>query len=292
MLSTTFIVVVVIICIVTKSSYAYQFQRIITNRRSLHMIADGRVPLMGGNWKLNPTTTAAATSLASELAALTASTKGVDIVVFPPSPFLVPVYSVIENSNVKLGGQNCYHENSGAYTGAISTCMLKDVGVQYVLCGHSERRTLFKDKDDGINKKIKKILKDGLKAVLCIGETKEEYEAGLNQEVCAIQIMKDLKDITPEDMTNVIIAYEPVWAIGTGLVCPKEVAQDIHKYIRSLIAKKYGSEIARKIIIQYGGSVKPDNIKELMEMPDIDGALVGGASLTAQSFALIVNYNQ
>jgi len=290
MLSTIFLIVV--LSVVNNSCDAYQFKGISNYRRSLQMIADGRIPLMGGNWKLNPTSTAAATSLASELATLTATSKGVDIVVFPPSPFLVPVYSVIQNSNVKLGGQNCYHENSGAYTGAISTCMLKDVGVQYVLCGHSERRTLFKDKDDGINKKIKKILKDGLKAVLCIGETREEYEAGLNQEVCAIQIMKDLKEITPEDMSNVIIAYEPVWAIGTGLVCPKEVAQDIHKYIRSLIAKKYGNEIARKIIIQYGGSVKADNIKELMEMPDIDGALVGGASLTAQSFASIVNYNQ
>jgi len=126
--------------------------------------------------------------------------------------------------------------------------------------------------------------------VLCIGETQEEYEAGLNQEVCAIQIMKDLKDISAEDMGKIIIAYEPVWAIGTGLVCPKEVAQDIHKYIRSLIAKKYGDDVAKKTIIQYGGSVKPDNVKELMAMPDIDGALVGGASLTADSFAQIVNF--
>lgn len=131
---------------------------------------------------------------------------------------------------------------------------------------------------------------EGLQPVLCIGESKEEYDAGLVREVCGIQLLKDLTDITPEQMLRVVIAYEPVWAIGTGLVCPKEVAQDVHQYIRSVIAKRFGSEVANQVIIQYGGSVKPDNVKELMEMPDIDGALVGGASLTADSFAKIVNY--
>lgn len=257
----------------------------------LMMVADGRVPVMGGNWKLNPTTVAESTALASGLADLTKDSTGVEIIVFPPAPFMGPVVDKIKGSNVQLGGQDCYTEDSGAFTGAVSTGMLKDIGATYVLVGHSERRTLFGDDDTSINAKVKKVLAEGLKPVLCIGETQEEYEAGLNQEVCAIQIMKDLKDVSAEEMGKIIIAYEPVWAIGTGLVCPKEVAQDIHKYIRSLIAKKYGDDVAKKTIIQYGGSVKPDNVKELMAMPDIDGALVGGASLTADSFAKIVNFN-
>lgn len=259
---------------------------------SLKMISDGRKPFMGGNWKLNPTTVNSAIVLAEEVAKLTAGVAGVsvDVVVYPPHPFLYPVNSKIGSSGVKLGAQNCYFENAGAYTGAVSTCMLKDIGASYVLCGHSERRTLFRDDDGRISKKVQKVLKEGLKPVLCIGETKEEYEAGLNHEVCAIQLMKDLKGVTAEEMDNVILAYEPVWAIGTGLVCPKEVAQEVHEFIRSLVAKKYGSEVARKTIIQYGGSVNAANVKELMAMPDIDGCLVGGASLTADSFAKIVGY--
>ena len=245
---------------------------------------------MGGNWKLNPTTVASAVSLATEVAKLTKGVTDVDICVFPPHPFLVPVYSKIEATNVKLGGQNCYFMSEGAYTGAVSTCMLRDIGVTYVLAGHSERRSLFQDDDGAINMKVKKILKDGLKPVLCIGETREEYEAGLNHEVCAVQLMKDLVGVSPEEMLNIVIAYEPVWAIGTGLVCPVDVAQEVHAFIRSVIAKKYGAEVANKIIIQYGGSVKPDNVKEIMSMPDIDGCLVGGAALTADSFAKIVNY--
>jgi triosephosphate isomerase (TIM) len=137
---------------------------------------------------------------------------------------------------------------------------------------------------------VKKVLQDGLKPLLCIGESKEEYEAGLNQQVCAIQLLKDLQNVTPEEMLNIAIAYEPVWAIGTGLVCPKEVAQEVHAFIRSVIAKRFGNDVARKTIIQYGGSVNAGNVKELMAQPDIDGALVGGASLTADSFAKIVGY--
>jgi len=201
--------------------------------------------------------------------------------------------------------------------------MLKDIGTTYVLCGHSERRTLFGDDDFAINRKVKKILKEGLLPVLCCGETQEEYEAGLNHEVCACQLLKDLSDISAEDMSKIVIAYEPVWAIGTGLVCPADVAQEVHAFIRSVIAKKYGSAIADKgilslspsltyyynyshqlctyklvfisnqllqlflVIIQYGGSVKPDNVKEIMSKPDIDGCLVGGASLSSSSFAKV-----
>lgn len=250
----------------------------------------GRKPMMAGNWKLNPKSIAESLALSAELVKITGAKSDVDIVVFPPMPFLYPVQQNIAGSVVKLGGQNCYHEDSGAYTGATSTCMLKDIGVEYVMCGHSERRSLFGDKDSIINKKVLKVLGQGLKPVLCIGETQDEYEAGLNHEVCAIQIMKDLSGVSPEQMKDVTLAYEPVWAIGTGLVCPKEVAQEVHCFIRSLIAKKYGDEIASNIIIQYGGSVNAGNVKELMAMPDIDGCLVGGASLTAEGFSKIINF--
>ena len=258
---------------------------------SLNMISEGRRALIGGNWKLNPKSSVAAASLATEVAKLTKGNAGVDIVIFPPHPYLVPVHTKIEATNVQLGGQDCFFESEGAYTGAVSTCILKDVGCTYVLCGHSERRTLFADDDGAIARKVKKVLTEGLKPVLCIGETKEEYEAGLNQEVCAVQLLKDLALVSKEEMKDVILAYEPVWAIGTGLVCPAEKAQEVHKFIRSVIAKKYGPDVAKKIVIQYGGSVKPDNVKELMGMPDIDGCLVGGASLTPESFGKICNYN-
>jgi triosephosphate isomerase len=254
------------------------------------MSSGGRKPLMGGNWKLNPKSVQESINLATDVAKLTKGVTSVDIALFPPHPFLVPVFTKVEASNVKLGAQDCFFESEGAYTGAVSTCMLKDIGVTYILCGHSERRTLFGDDDFAINRKVKKILKEGLLPVLCCGETQEEYEAGLNHEVCACQLLKDLSDISAEDMAKIVIAYEPVWAIGTGLVCPADVAQEVHAFIRSVIAKKYGKDVADKVIIQYGGSVKPDNVKEIMSKPDIDGCLVGGASLNAASFAKIVNF--
>jgi triosephosphate isomerase len=264
-------------------------------RRSTHGstldMADRR-PLMGGNWKLNPTSRSEATNLVTELGKKIVGISGVDVVVFPPHPFLTTVYDKIEATQIKLGGQNCFFEDTGAYTGAVSTCMLKDVGVTYVLAGHSERRTVFKDDDGAIARKTKKILDSGMIPVLCIGETQEEYDNGLCQEVCTIQLLKDLAMVPAEDMAKVVIAYEPVWAIGTGLVCPADTAQKVHAFIRSVIAKKYGQAIADRVIIQYGGSVKPDNVKEIMSKPDIDGCLVGGASLTADSFTAIVGFQK
>lgn len=292
-----FIIALLIVCAFVATS-AFNIKSTIFRRKvhtSINMavpgMVDGRRPFMGGNWKLNPKTVSSATSLATDVGKLCVGvTTELDICVYPPHPFLVPVFSKLEATNVKIGGQDCFFESEGAYTGAVSTCMLKDVGAKYVLCGHSERRSLFKDDDFAINRKVRKVLKEGLTPVLCLGETREEYEAGLNHEVCAVQVMKDLVDVTPEEMLNVVFAYEPVWAIGTGLVCPAEVAQEVHQFIRSLVAKKYGQEIARKSIIQYGGSVKPENVKEIMMMPDIDGCLVGNASLNAESFAKIVKY--
>lgn len=255
------------------------------------MISDGRRALIGGNWKLNPTSIEAATKLAADLVALTKdSAKDVDVVIFPPYPLLPLVHPHLKNSNVKLGAQDVFYESAGAYTGAVSSDLLKQVGATHVLIGHSERRTIFKEDDATINKKVKKALKDGLLPVLCIGESKAEYEAGLNQKVCGDQLTKNLEGVSAEEMLKVAIAYEPVWAIGTGLVCPKEVAQDVHKFIRSFIASKYGNDVARKVIIQYGGSVNANNVKELMAMPDIDGALVGGASLVADGFSKIVGF--
>jgi len=273
-------VVIVLIALIACSVKAF----------TLNMMS-GRKPLMGGNWKLNPQTTKDATTLATEFAKKVKGKTDVDIVVFPPHPFLFPVYEKVEATNVQLGGQNCFFESDGAYTGAVSTCMLQDVGVQYVLCGHSERRCVFKDDDNAISRKVKKVITQGMTAVLCFGETQEEYEAGLNHEVCAIQLLKDLSTVTAEEMSSVVLAYEPVWAIGTGLVCPADVAQEVHQFCRGVIAKKYGQAIADKLIIQYGGSVKPDNVKEIMAQRDIDGCLVGGASLTADSFAKIVHFD-
>lgn len=272
---------------------------------------------MGGNWKLNPTTLDAAVKLTKDLVSATSDITSVDTVIFPPFPLLSLVQQHLQGSRVQLGAQDVFYESSGAFTGAVSTSLLKEVGSSYVLIGHSERRTIFMESDATINRKVKKVLQAGLKPVLCIGESKAEYEAGLNQQVCAIQLLKGLQDVTPEEMQNVVIACkfsclfvylfaviiawqivkllnldEPVWAIGTGLVCPKEVAQGVHAFIRSIIATKYGQDIARKTIIQYGGSVNVGNVKELMAQPDIDGCLVGGASLTAESFAKIIGYEK
>eukprot|EP01033_Poteriospumella_lacustris_P012143 gene12143-8686_t len=247
---------------------------------------------MGGNWKLNPTTVDAAIKLTKDLVSATSDISTVDTAIFPPFPLLPLVQQHLQGSRIQLGAQDVFYESSGAFTGAVSTHLLKEVGSSYVLVGHSERRTIFMESDTTINRKVKKVLQAGLKPVLCIGESKAEYEAGLNQQVCAIQLLKGLQDVTPEEMLDVVIAYEPVWAIGTGLVCPKEVAQEVHAFIRSIIAKKYGPEIAQRTIIQYGGSVNVGNVKELMAQPDIDGCLVGGASLTAESFAKIIGFEK
>lgn len=181
-----------------------------------------------------------------------------------------------------------FYESSGAFTGAVSGALLKEFGVSHVLVGHSERRTIFREDDGVINRKLKQAIAEGLTPILCIGESKAEYDAGLNQEVCANQLSKDLEGIAREDVENIVIAYEPIWAIGTGLVCPAEIAQQMHQFIRSSVAEMYDLGTANSVRIQYGGSVNAKNAQELMEKEDIDGSLVGGASLVAQSFAAIV----
>merc|ERR1711871_1664393 len=197
---------------------------------------------------------------------------------------------VLADSGVGLGAQDCHWEASGAYTGAISTSMIKSTGCGYVLAGHSERRSVFGDTDADVNKKTLKVLEEGLKAILCIGELKEERESGETFNVCDVQLTEGLKGVSAEMMKDVIIAYEPVWAIGTGLTATLEVAQETHEYIRKWFVENYSQDVADKVIIQYGGSVNDANVDDLMACPDIDGALVGGASLKVESFSRIVNF--
>jgi len=248
-----------------------------------------RTPLMAGNWKMN-TVLDEAKSLAAEVVAATKTAEGVEVAVCVPFPFLVPVGDVLKDSGVALGAQDCYYESSGAYTAAVSTSMLKSVGSQYVLAGHSERRATFGDSDADINKKTLKILDEGLKCILCIGELKEERESGETFAVCDTQLTEGLKGVSAEVMKDIVIAYEPVWAIGTGLTATPEVAQETHAYIRSWFVDNYSKEVADGVIIQYGGSVNDGNVDALMACEDIDGALVGGASLKGESFSRIINF--
>jgi len=256
----------------------------------LSMVADGRRPFIAGNWKMNPTSLEEAKTLAAKVAELTKENTEVEMAVFAPHPFIYPVAKELEGSNVVVGAETIFTEDKGAYTGAVSATMVKSMGGKWVLAGHSERRVLFNTDDDSVNRQVLKILNRGMGCILCIGESQAEYDAGLNQEICTVQLAKDLKDVTPEQMKNVVIAYEPVWAIGTGLTATPEIAQNVHASIRAWVAKKFGEQIAKETRIQYGGSVTPETVDELMACPDIDGALVGGASLDAEKFARICNF--
>ena len=234
-----------------------------------------------------------AKTLAADVsAAAKDSAANVDVAVCVPFPFLVPVKDVLDGSSVGLGAQDCYYEEAGAYTAAVSTSMLKSVGTQYVLAGHSERRATFGDSDADVNKKVLKILGEGLSCILCIGELKEERESGETFNVCDTQLTEGLKGVDEKMLENIVIAYEPVWAIGTGLTATPEVAQETHAYVRSWFVDNYSQAAADKMIIQYGGSVNDANVDDLMGCPDIDGALVGGASLKADAFSRIINFKQ
>jgi triosephosphate isomerase len=247
-----------------------------------------RNKVIAGNWKMN-NDLKESEKLIVDLKNLVKSEKPkCDIIVCPPFTSLSEASKLLEGSSIKLGAQNMYFEENGAYTGEVSASMLKSAGCEYVILGHSERRTIFGESDEMINKKIKKALSTGLKPIFCVGELLEEREAGITKEVVNRQVLTGLKDITVEEMKSIIIAYEPVWAIGTGKTATPAQAQEVHKYIRDLIEIQYSLEAALDIVIQYGGSVKPDNAKELLSQPDIDGALVGGACLKAESFMGII----
>jgi triosephosphate isomerase len=248
-----------------------------------------RTPLMAGNWKMN-TLLPEGIELAKAVAAASEKADGVDVAVCVPFPYLTSIIDTLSSSKVGVGAQDCYYEEAGAYTGAVSTSMIKSVGADYVLSGHSERRATFGDTDADINKKVLKVLADGLKCILCIGELKDERESGETFNVCNVQLTEGLKGVTAEMMKDIVIAYEPVWAIGTGLTATPEVAQETHAYIRSWFVENYDQAVADAVIIQYGGSVNDGNVDALMSCADIDGALVGGASLNAESFSRIINY--
>jgi triosephosphate isomerase len=248
-----------------------------------------RRPILAGNWKMNMTATQAR-DLASKLIPLVAGAKDRDIVLGPPFISISAVAETIKGTNIGLAAQNLHWEDKGAFTGEISADMLLDSGCKYVIIGHSERRQFFGETDDTVNLKTRQALKKGLLPIVCVGETLAEREAGKLNEVIGRQVAGGLKDLSPDDMRKVVIAYEPVWAIGTGKTATPEQANDVHSLIRQKVKALFSADIAEGLRIQYGGSVTPENVRQLMAMPDIDGALVGGASLKPESFAALVNF--
>jgi triosephosphate isomerase (TIM) len=250
---------------------------------------ENRRPLIAGNWKMFKTTTEAAET-AGQLADRLSGTINADVMIAPPFTALSAVADALKNSAVAVGAQNLFWEDEGAFTGEISPPMLKATGCAYVIIGHSERRQYFDETDQSVNKKIKAALTHEMIPVFCIGESEKERDADETFSVLDKQVSKGLEGFSPDELNTLVVAYEPVWAIGTGKTASSAQAQETHQFIRSVIAKTFGNILAKSVRILYGGSVKPNNIKELMEMPDIDGALVGGASLDAETFSRIVLY--
>ena len=248
-----------------------------------------RRPIMAGNWKMHMLV-AEAESLVRNLISGLDGTEKVDIVVAPPFPSLYPVARLLEGSPIALAAQNLHWEASGGYTGEVSAKMLHDVGCKYVIIGHSERRQYFGETDETVNRRLRAALSEGLDPILCVGEVLEERKSGRTWDVVGRQIRQALEGISRSDAEKLIVAYEPVWAIGTGETATPDQAQEVHAQIRAQIGELYGEALAEGLRIQYGGSVKPDNIQGLMGQPDVDGALVGGASLKAESFLGIVKF--
>ena len=246
-----------------------------------------RKKIIAGNWKMNNDINESQNLVSGIINGLGADDK-CDVIVCPPFTSLNEVNLLIKDTQLKLGAQNMFYEDSGAYTGEISASMLKSVGCEFVILGHSERRTIFDEKDEIINKKIKKAIESKLKVIFCIGETLSQREEGATYDVIRLQYLKGLEDISRQNLKNIIIAYEPVWAIGTGKTATPDQAQEVHSFIRNLIQENYADESAKEMIIQYGGSVKPDNAAALLSQPDIDGALIGGSCLKADSFLSII----
>ena len=246
-----------------------------------------RKPIIAGNWKMN-NTIKEAVELVNGLKRELSSVETVDIVVCPAFTALSDVNELTMDSNIALGAQNIFWEEKGAFTGEIAPNMLVDAGCKYVIIGHSERRQYFAETNETVSKRIKAALSAGLKPIVCVGEVLAEREAGKTFDVIKNHVTGSLAGLSNDDMRNIVLAYEPVWAIGTGKTATKEQAQEVHKYIRGLLKELFNDEVASETRIQYGGSVKPENIKELMSQEDLDGALVGGASLKIDSFSAIV----
>jgi len=248
-----------------------------------------RVPLVAGNWKMFKTCPEAVET-AMQLVRCLSDATGVEVMIAPPFTALVPVSDALKESNIFLGAQNLFWEIKGAYTGEISPAMLVSAGCRYVIIGHSERRQYFGETDMTVNKKIKAALNARLIPILCIGESENERESDRTYSVLDKQIKNGLRNLVSKDLERIILAYEPIWAIGTGKTATSNQAQEIHQFLRSLLEKCFGTTFSQLIRILYGGSVKPENISELMAMPDIDGALVGGASLDPDTFSNIIHH--
>ena len=250
-----------------------------------------RKPVIAGNWKMYKLL-GEAVETALALKPLVANANHCEVIIAPVFTALKTIADRVEGSNIKVAAQNCSAEvKQGAHTGEVTAEMLKDAGCSHVIIGHSERRQFYGETDDSVNKKTRAALHFNLNAIVCVGEMLSEREAGKAQVVVKTQLIGALDGLTVSDMKRIIIAYEPVWAIGTGVTATPEQAQEMHGFIRQILTETHSEETAQNVRILYGGSVKPENISELMKQPDIDGALVGGASLEAESFARIVNYN-
>jgi triosephosphate isomerase len=246
-----------------------------------------RTPIIAGNWKMYQAEDKAL-KLASELKRRLNHVDGVTVVICPPFTSLASAQGAIEGSPILLGAQNMHWEKEGAYTGEISPVMLLTAGCQYVIIGHSERRGYFSETDEMVNKKVRSALEAGLSPIICVGEKLEQREANKTEEVVEKQVKGAFRELSAEEAEKTVIAYEPVWAIGTGKTATPQQANEVHLFIRKLLSSWFGKECADKICILYGGSVKPENSRQLLDMPEIDGALVGGASLVADSFEKIV----
>ena len=246
-----------------------------------------RRPFVAGNWKMHLDREGAVALAQGIVDGLAQVAESVDVAVCPPSVYLDAVAGVVRGSRVGLGGQNLYHESSGAFTGEVSPPMLLDLGCRYVILGHSERRHVFHETNEAVNRKVHAALQAGLIPIVCLGETLEQREAGQTQAVVREQFEGSLAGLGPAQIAQIVIAYEPVWAIGTGKVATPEQAEEVHADLRKLLESSYNPTVAAEVPIQYGGSVKPENAAELLSKPNIDGALVGGAALKADSFLAI-----
>lgn len=247
-----------------------------------------RKKVIAGNWKMYKDVNESIEFVKELVLKQNNIPDNVDVIICTPFTSLYAVSQIVKDSKIMLGAQNMFYEDQGAYTGEISPLMLKSTGCKYVILGHSERRTYFGETDDIVNKKVKKAIEKDLTPIMCIGETLQERESGITNQIVEKQVRGGLNGLSPEEISKVIIAYEPVWAIGTGKTATPAQAQDVHKFIRDLISKISNDKVASNLIIQYGGSMKPENAKELLSQPDIDGGLIGGACLKVDSFYGII----
>jgi len=251
----------------------------------------GRLPFIAGNWKMNKTVEEAL-DLVRELKVAIAGIEGVEVAIAPPFTALYAVHKELQGSPIRVAAQNLFWEEKGAYTGEVSPLMLKEVGCQYVIIGHSERRQFFGETDETVNRRMRVALGQGLKPIFCMGETLTEREEGKTFPVIQRQLEGGLKDLGEKEIKSIVVAYEPVWAIGTGKTATPQQGEEVHRFIREKIERIYSRQFAEEVRIQYGGSVTPENIKGLMGQTNIDGALVGGASLKSETFLKIVRFKE